>query len=196
MKRNVGIFIFNGAEVLDFAGPFEVFSVASEIHNHSLFQVFTIAKNSEPIISINGLSVNPDYTFEDSPALDLLIIAGGAGTRDLLEDQQTLDWIDASCDRTEIIASICSGARLLGRLGFLNNKPYCTHGGVYDHMAELVPSGVPRKDLRFVESNENLFTSGGISAGIDLSFYLVQQMYGAAVARATAEYMEYNLVLP
>lgn len=191
MKHMVGIFIFDGVEVLDFAGPFEVFSVASEIHNHSLFDVVTIAKECAPITAVNGLSVNPHHSFDTAPKLDLLIIAGGSGTQTLLEDPVTLDWIDQTCDQTPLVASICSGARLLGRLGFLDGKSYCTHHGVYEHMKILVPTGLPQPDFRFIESNVNMYTSGGISAGIDLSFHLLEKLQGVQVADATAGYMEY-----
>jgi len=191
LKRVVGIFIFDGAEVLDFAGPFEVFSVASELHDYRLFEVVTIAKEAAPVTAVNGLSVNPHHSFATAPKLDLLIIAGGSGTRALLQDQATLDWIDHTCDQTPLVASICSGARLLGRLGFLDNKPYCTHHAVYEHMAELVPTGLPQPDFRFVESNDNMYTSGGISAGIDLSFHLLEKLHGPQVADTTAGYMEY-----
>lgn len=193
MKRNIGILIFNEAEVLDFAGPFEVFSVASEVHNFELFDVFTIAKSKAAISAVNGLSVNPDYTFEDHPPVDILIIAGGSGTRPLLDDQDTLDWVDNMNQSTEITMSICSGARLLAKLGLLDGKPYCTHHQVYDHLKELVPTGLPQQDKRFVNAVK-IYTSGGISAGIDLSFHIVKELHGKEVVRATADYMEYRLV--
>ncbi|MEQ8238250.1 MAG: DJ-1/PfpI family protein, partial [Cyclobacteriaceae bacterium] len=91
-----------------------------------------------------------------------------------------------------LVMSICSGARILARLGFLDNKPYCTHQGVYNHMSELVPSGKPQYDKRFVQSGDGLYTSGGISAGIDLSFHIVEKLHGEGVAKTTAKYMEYK----
>ncbi len=194
MKRNVGILIFKEAEVLDFAGPFEVFSVASEVHNFELFNVFTVAKSKTPISAVNGLSVNPDYTFEDHPHIDILIIAGGSGTRPLLDDRHTLDWVEHINQSTEITISICSGARLLAKLGLLDGKPYCTHHQVYDHLKELVPTGLPQQDKRFVNAFK-IYTSGGISAGIDLSFHIVGELYGKEVVQATAEYMEYRLMI-
>ncbi|MFS4445433.1 DJ-1/PfpI family protein [Maribacter sp. 2307UL18-2] len=191
MKRTVGILIFDDAEVLDFAGPFEVFSVTSELNNFELFDVFTVAKTIEPITAVNGLSVNPKYDFANAPDIDILIITGGAGTRNQMEDRETLNWIKKVHRGSLITASICSGSRLLGVLGLLDSKPYCTHHGVYDHMSKIVPSGIPQKSKRFV-GFDKLFTSGGISAGIDLSFHIVENLHGKAIASVTAEYMEYD----
>ncbi|MEL6637015.1 MAG: DJ-1/PfpI family protein, partial [Bacteroidota bacterium] len=93
MKRKVGILVFDEAEVLDFAGPFEVFSVCSEVHDFQLFDAFLVAKNKAPVRAVNGLSVNPQYDFQDCPPLDILILSGGSGTRQIMEDKDTLAWI-------------------------------------------------------------------------------------------------------
>lgn len=191
MKKNIAIFIFDDAEVLDFAGPFEVFSVASELNNHSLFNVFTVAKEKKPVRAVNGLSVNPDADFETCPNVDVLIIAGGAGTRAVMRDAEVLQWIRKIHSHAELTLSICSGARLLGALDLLDNQPYCTHHEVYPHLAEIAPLGLPQPHKRFVRAGK-IFTSGGISAGIDLSFHVVEMLCGADVARATAKYMEYR----
>lgn len=191
-KRSVGIFIFDEAEVLDFCGPFEVFSVTSELNNFELFDVFTVAQNTDPVRVVNGLSVNPDYSFDNAPKIDLLIIAGGAGTRDLIDDKETLNWIKNVHQKTEITISICSGARLLGRLGLLDHQEFTTHHDVFEHMKEIAPKAIPRPDKRFVD-NGNIMTSGGISAGIDLSFYVVEKLLGEHIKNKTAEYMEYRL---
>ena len=190
-KRNVGILIFDGAEVLDFSGPFEVFAVTSEINDSGLFDVFTVGESRDAISAVNGLSVNPDYDFINCPKLDILILSGGSGTRELMQNQKTLDWTNSVHQNTEITVSICSAARLLAVLGFLNEQPYCTHHLVYDHLQELVPSGIPQKDKRFVNSGK-IYTSGGISAGIDVSFHIVEKLHGKAIAEKTATYMEYD----
>ncbi len=195
MKRKVGILIFEDAEVLDFAGPFEVFSVTSQLNNYEPFEVFTIAKAKHPVRAVNGLSINPDYDFKNHPAIDVLIIAGGQGTRNVMQDVSVQQWVTKTHATTQITASICSGARILGKIGLLNDKPFCTHNGVYEHMKELVPSAIPQPDKRFVQTSERVYTSGGISAGIDLSFHLVEKMLGKEIAKATAEYMEYNILI-
>lgn len=193
MKKNIGILIFDGAEVLDFAGPFEVFAVASELRDHRLFHVFTVAKEKRLITAVNGLLVHPNFTFSDSPRLDILIIAGGSGSRALLHDAATLAWIQKVHETTEFTASICSGARLLAKLNLLHEKPYCTHQQVYAHLQELAPTGIPQKEKRFIQSDQRLFTSGGISAGIDLSFHLLEKIAGRELVLETAKYMEYEL---
>lgn len=190
-KRNVGILLFDDAEVLDFAGPFEVFSVTSELNNFEPFNVFTVAEEQEPIRAVNGLSVNPTYSIKTCPKIDILIISGGSGTRAQMENTALLAWIGSVHEQTELTVSICSGSRLLGVLGLLDGKPYCTHHEVYGHMKEIVPFGMPQLDKRFVQSDK-LFTSGGISAGIDLSFHIVSQLLGQETAESTANYMEYN----
>lgn len=191
MKKTVGIFIFNNAEVLDFAGPFEVFSVTSELNNYELFDVFTIAKTTAPITAVNGLSVNPKFSFENCPKIDILILAGGDGTNQAIKDEVVLQWISKTHKETEITASICSGARFLAKIGVLDNNPYCTHHQVYDDLKKLVPSGVPIKEKRFIQSNEKTYTSGGISAGIDLSFHIIKQLHNQEIIDKTANYMEY-----
>ncbi|PCI31190.1 MAG: AraC family transcriptional regulator [Flavobacteriaceae bacterium] len=190
-KRNIGILIFNNAEVLDFAGPFEVFSVTSELNNFEPFDVFTVGEKLEPISAVNGLSVNPKYDFNNCPHIDILIIAGGEGTRKQMENKNTLEWIKRIHQKSEFTLSICSGARLLGVLGLLDGKPYCTHHEVYDHMKEIVPTGIPKHEQRFVKTKK-IYTSGGISAGIDLSFHLVESLLGEQTAEKTAVYMEYD----
>lgn len=193
-KKNTAILIFDDAEVLDFAGPFEVFSVASNLHNDQLFNVFTIAPQKQPIAAVNGLSINPDYAISEHPKIDILIISGGVGTRKLLDDRELLDWVAAVHEQTQITVSICSGSRILGQLGLLNRKRYCTHHEVYGNMDLIAPEAIPMKHKRFAKAGK-IYTSGGISAGIDLSFHLVETLVGKDAAVATAAYMEYNLQL-
>jgi len=190
-KRNLGIFLFNAVEVLDFAGPFEVFSVASELKDHELFEVFTVAEKLAPITAVNGLSVNPTYDFKSCPPLDILIIPGGFGTRQQIENTSVLNWINRVHQQSEYTLSVCSGSTLLGALGILDGQAYCTHHEVYERMQNIVPTGKPQKDKRFVGFGK-VFTSGGISAGIDLSFHIVELLSGKAIADKTARYMEYN----
>jgi len=191
--RNVAIVLFDDAEVLDFAGPFEVFSVASQVHDFTLFNVFTIAKTKQPIKAVNGLQVVPDYSIASHPNIDILIIAGGQGTNLLLQEKEVMNWVKAIHPTTEITMSICSGSRVLGALGLLDNLAYCTHHLVYDDMKKITPSGIPQKDKRYINDGK-IHTTGGISAGIDASFDIVEKLHGEKVAEATATYMEYTIV--
>lgn len=192
MTKNVGILIFDDAEVLDFAGPFEVFSTTSQLNNNEPFNVFTIAKEQKMVIAVNGLKVVPDYSMSDHPKIDILIFAGGQGTRKLLEDDVMLQWVWKMHAAAFLTLCICSAARVIGKLGLLDNKPFCTHHEVYDHLNQIAPEAIARKDQRFIKTDERLFTSGGISAGIDLSFHVVDLLLGAEVAARTGKYMEYN----
>lgn len=192
MKKNVGILIFDNAEVMDFAGPFEVFGVTSDSEDNKLFNVFTVAKTSDPISSVNELSINPNYGFQDVPKIDILIISGGEGSKQAMDDQDIIDWIKKTHESTEFTLSICSGSRFLGKIGLLNGQPYCTHHMVYEHMEELVPTGLPQKDKRFTCFGK-VYTSAGISAGIDLSFHIVGKIHGKDVSMKTGEYMEYRI---
>lgn len=191
-RKTLGILIFKNAEVLDFAGPFEVFSVSNQIHNNTLFDVRVIAKNKEPIVAMNGLSINPDHSFEDAPQLDILVISGGMGASLVVNDQEALQWIDKVIEESELTMSVCTGAAILAKLGRLDDRPYCTHNTVYPFIEKMTPSAKPQKDKRYIQSDDRLFTSAGISAGIDLSFHIVEKLYGKEVARNTAAYMEYK----
>ncbi|MFZ1529395.1 MAG: DJ-1/PfpI family protein [Ferruginibacter sp.] len=193
MKKNVGIFIFDDAEVLDIAGPFEVFSVTSQLNDYEIFDVFTVSKTADIVSAVNGLLIKPQYAFHNHPHIDILIISGGQGTRALLYDDEVLNWIKATHQKDELTLSICSGSRLLGQLGLLDGKPFCTHNAVYEHMLELAPLAIPKENNRYVQSGNKIYTSGGISAGIDLSFHIIESLLGKEKAVQTANYMEYTL---
>ncbi len=193
MKRRVAILIFEDAEVLDFAGPFEVFSVASELHGDALFDVQLVAAAQAPLRAVNGMLVLPNAAFAEVSAPDILVVAGGAGTRRAMTDPDLLDWVEKAAARAEVVMSVCSGARILAVLGMLDDLEVTTHHQVFDHVAELAPKAKPRRGERFVDTGR-IVTTGGISAGIDGSFHLVARLAGAEVATATADYMEYRWV--
>jgi transcriptional regulator GlxA family with amidase domain len=192
MKKNVGILIFDDVEVLDFAGPFEVFSVTSQLNSFELFDTFLVAKTLNVVTAVNGLLVTPNYSFFNHPKIDILIVSGGQGTRHLCSDAETLEWVSSTQRESFLTLSICSGSRLLGILGLLDNKPYCTHHLVYEHMEEFVKNGIPQRRSRFTKSDDFIYTAGGISAGIDLSFHIIENFFNKEVAAKTAGYMEYN----
>ena len=125
--RSVGILIFDDVEVLDFCGPFEVFSV-TVVEEEEPFNVFTVAE-SRPITARNGLSINPTYLLDEAPSMDILLIPGGYGTRPLLENTGLLDWIRSRNRKAELTVSVCTGSLLLARAGLLegleSNHPPC-----------------------------------------------------------------------
>ncbi len=190
-RKNLGILLFPDVEVLDFAGPFEVFSVTDELNNHELFNVFTLAQNPSTIIAKNGLQVIPDFVFENHPVLDYLVVPGGFGTRALLQDEETMMWLKKTAKSCEKTVSICSGALLLAQAGLLDNLKATTHHEVFDELMQIAPRTEIIKNQRFID-NGSILTSGGISAGIDMSFYLVEQLFGELIALKTAKYMEYS----
>lgn len=196
-KRNVGILIFPDVEVLDFTGPFEVFSrtrltpgVESRRTDDSApFQVFTVAKTTDVIMAVGGLRVLPDYDFADAPAIDVLVVPGGFGTRSLLADPATLQWIHQVSQQAEQVTSVCTGALLLAKLGLLAGKRATTHWGALDFLAQIDPSIAVQRDQRVVA--DGIFTSAGVAAGIDMSLAVVEALCGKAVADETAHYIEF-----
>jgi transcriptional regulator GlxA family with amidase domain len=189
--QHLGIFIFDGVEVLDFAGPFEVFSVASQLSNYQTLKVFTFGAEANLIRTVNGLQVLPDYGLENLPVCDFLVIPGGDGSKQVIQKPEVLASLKNSIDQTEWTMSVCSGSRILGKLGYLDGKPYCTHHLVFESMKQITPTGYPKPELRFVQSSDRIYTAAGISAGIDLAFFLLEKTFGNDLARQTAEYMEY-----
>ena len=193
---NVGILIFDDVEVLDFAGPFEVFSrtrmrpgVESRRSSEGApFNVYSVARIKEPVIATGGLEVQPRYDFTNCPPVDLLVVPGGWGTRRLLDNDDTLSWIRKVAEGGARIMSVCTGSLLLAKAGLLKNKAATTHWGALETLAALDPTiKVCRK--RYVD--QGIVTSAGISAGIDMALYVVGELLGPEVSEDTARYMEY-----
>lgn len=189
--KNAGIFIFNDIELMDFAGPFEVFSVANELEKYTLCNTFTFAENKDSVTSVNGLKVIPDYSFENCPGINILIIPGGVGTVQLLDNSTVLDFLLSAHRKSEITFSVCSGARILAKLGLLDGLRYTTHHEVFDDIQSLAPRGIPVHDVRFIDHGK-LMTSAGISAGIDLSLHVIGKLFGQSCEEKTRAYMEYG----
>ena len=184
MVKNVAILIFDDVEVLDFAGPFEVFNVTGEVLEPPPFRVYTVAETDEAIKARGQLSINPHYTIHTCPPPDILLIPGGIGTRRLLHNQVILDWIKAQADQVEYLLSVCTGALLLGQAGLLDGLNATTHHTTFDLLRQLAPSATVREDRRYVD-NGRIITSAGISAGIDMALYVVHKLVGEAGQQAT-----------
>lgn len=187
--RNLAILLFDDAEVLDFCGPLEVFSVASNVGERPSFDVFTVAEKS-PILARNGLSVNPDHTLDTCPKPDVLLVPGGIGSRREIHNASLIDWIKRNADAAELVLSVCTGALLLGKAGLLEGLEMTTHHVAYDALRGIVPNGTVHEDRRYVD-NGKIITSAGIAAGIDMSLHVVERLLGPAIAMATARHMEY-----
>lgn len=185
------ILLFDEVEVLDFAGPFEVFAVASELHGHTLFNVKTVARELRPIRAVNGLSVNPDLRLADAPQADVLIVPGGTGSRAVMREKDTIAWVRDQAYAAEKVMSVCSGSRILAAADLLDGLTITTHHEVLPEMPDYAPGAICLDGIRFTD-NGQVLTSAGISAGIDLSLYVVSQLCGEEVATQTARYMEYD----
>lgn len=189
--KTLGIFIFDEVEVLDFAGPFEVFSVANQLSEYKSLKVKTISPGKKSIVSKNGLQIRSDFNWSEVSKLDFLVIPGGDGTKTVIKNETTMKNLTFFIQQTTWTMSVCSGSRILGKAGFLENKPYCTHHEVFESMKEIVPSGIPKPELRLVQSDQKIWTAAGISAGIDLALHLTELTFGKELAVKTATYMEY-----
>lgn len=197
--KNVAVLIFDDVEVLDFAGPFEVFSITGKREGSNPFNVYTVAEKS-PISARNGLSVNPHYLLKNCPQPDILIVPGGGGyhadgtpfgTRKEIDNQLLLAWIAQCGEQTELLLSVCTGALLLAKIGVLEGKVATTHQGAIAQLSEMLSPAQVHPEARIAD-NGNIVLSGGISAGIDMSLYVVAKLLGLAQAKETATYMEYD----
>lgn len=191
MKWNVAIFIFDDVEVLDFCGPFEVFSVTSRLHDDEPFNVFTVAATAAPIRARGGMQVIPSYSFDNCPTPNILIVPGGHGTRALLDDRHVLSWIKKQHTQSEFTLTVCTGALLLAKTGLLEGLEATTHHLSFDLLSQLTPTTRVNRRARFIDSGK-IVTSAGISAGIDMSLHMVALLLGFEQARETANHMEYR----
>jgi transcriptional regulator GlxA family with amidase domain len=195
-RWKVGILVFEDVEVLDFAGPFEVFSrtrlvpgVASRRSEDSApFHVFTVAPTRDPVRATGGLVILPHFALDDAPPLDLLVVPGGLGTRRLLGDVAVLRWIRDTAQTARRVTSVCTGSLLLASAGLLRGRRATTHRSALDHLSALDVGQVDR-DARVVD--DGVVSSAGVSAGIDMAFHVVETMFGRDVADETAAYIEY-----
>ncbi len=196
-RLTVGILIFDDVEVLDFAGPFEVFSrtrtvagaASRRTDDSAPFETFTVARTRDRVTAIGGLTVVPRYSWADAPPIDIVVVPGGFGTRALLNDEPTLSWIRATSARARHVTSVCTGALLLAKIGLLQDKRATTHWAGLDLLATIDPTIRIQRERRVV--HDGIFTSAGVSAGIDMSFAVVEQICGRDVAIETAHYIEY-----
>ena len=197
LRTSVGILIFHDVEVLDFAGPFEVFSrtrltpgIESRRSDESApFTVFTVARSPMPVVATGGLRVEPHFAFDVCPPVDVLVVPGGFGTRPLLEDSRVLGWIRTTARSASMTTSVCTGSLLLARAGLLKERRATTHWGALDLLASLDPSMTVDRESRVVD--DGVISSAGVSAGMDMAFHVVAKVCGEAVAAETARYIDY-----
>jgi transcriptional regulator GlxA family with amidase domain len=198
--RTVAIVVFDDVEVLDFAGPFEVFTVAGELIPHAPHAAFfacTVGLTGETVAARGGLRITPHYALSTCPTPDILIVPGGYGVRRLLAHDRFLDWLRSTAPRTELTCSVCTGALALASAGLLETAPATTHHTAFDALRAIEPTAQIAADQRFItarpatDGRGAIMTAGGISAGIDLSLHVVEQLCGrenAALVRTEMEW--------
>lgn len=193
-KWSVGIFLFNEVEVLDFAGPFEVFSV-TEVNEEKTFTVYTVSENGEMITARNGLKVQPDYSIENLPPVDILIIPGGLGARKYeIKNEIVIKWIRQQMKEVKLMTSVCTGALLLAKAGLLEGLKATTHWASIEKFKNEFQNVEVIENVKFVDEG-HIITSAGISAGINMAFHIVKNLLGMHVAEDTAKRMEYDISL-
>jgi transcriptional regulator GlxA family with amidase domain len=196
LPLTVGILIFDQVEVLDVAGPFEVFSITRlneerrQQESSSPFRILLVSEKLCPVLAIGGLRFTPDVTIDNCPELDLLIVPGGWGTRTEVKNVNLLKWIANRASKNMLTASVCTGSSLLGKAGLLDGREATTHWRAFDFLSQSAPNAYIREDVRFTLSDP-IFTSAGISAGIDMTLLIVSHFFGSKIGQATARQMEY-----
>jgi len=183
----IAFYLQDGVEVLDFAGPMEVFSYAG-------FKVFTVSRKKEPITTQGILKVMPDYSIDDAPPSDILAFFGGnAGPAS--QDPAVMTWIKGREAGTKYFFSVCTGAFIMGRAGLLDSLSATTFHSSIESLRKALPQTHVLANVRFVD-NGKVITTAGISAGIDGALHLVSRLRGEETAKEVAEYMEYDKWVP
>jgi putative intracellular protease/amidase len=177
----VAVLLFDGAEVIDYAGPWEVFGQAG-------FKVFSVAEKATPIKSVFGQTVVPDYTFANSPVADILLVPGGSVP---LKNLELIKWVQKNAQQSKYVMSVCTGAFILAKAGLLDGLTATTFAGATDALQKLSPKTKVVSDQRYVD-NGKIITTGGLSAGIDGTLHLISKIKGKGSAQATALGMEYR----
>ncbi len=198
--RNLAIFIFDDVEVLDFAGPFEVFSVCGrQAGGTAHFNVYTVAEKST-ITARNNLIVTPNFLLGNCPKPDIFLIPGGGGynidgtpfgSRKEMDNAVLLKWIRDQNTTAELVLSVCTGSLILAKAGLLKGLSATTHYAAVEQMQKIAPDTKLLPDERWVD-NGRIILSAGVSAGIDMSLYVISKLFGRKQADETARYMQYD----
>jgi transcriptional regulator GlxA family with amidase domain len=189
----VAILLFDDVEVLDFAGPFEVFGVARAADGGAAFDVVTVALHAGEVIARNELRIVPTCTTSDLTDVDILVVPGGLGTRREMRRPAMLDFLRTATTSAELTLSVCTGALLLGAAGLLEGRSATTHRDAIGELRALDSGAELLPDARIVD-NGRLILSAGVSAGIDAALYIVSRLLGRELAEQTARYMQYEWI--
>jgi transcriptional regulator GlxA family with amidase domain len=187
----IGIAVFDGAEELDWAGPWEVLAAWAEQWPDDGVRVFTVAREEGPITCAKGLRMIPDETWETAPPVDVLVYPGGRGTRPQIGDEAVHDWIRGVADSGALVTSVCTGSLVLAAAGLLDGRPATTHWGSIETLPTLGKDIEVRPDDRFVDTGE-VITAAGVSAGIDMALHLVARLHSPERAKEVRRYIQYD----
>ena len=182
----VAFVLTDGATVIDFAGPWEVFQDAGGPDGEDHFHLFTVGASKNPVHTSGGMSVIPDYTFDDAPPARIVVIPAQRGAPALA------DWLRGRDKETDVMMSVCTGAFQLGKAGLLDGKQATTHHNFFDQFQKSFPKATLVKGRRYVQSDDVIYTADGLTSGIDLALHIVDQYFGRDVAQKTTDYMEYQ----
>jgi transcriptional regulator GlxA family with amidase domain len=194
--KNVGILLFDGVQVTDFTGPYDVFVLArpagtpNPVEAPPLFRVFTIAQQ-ETVTCEGGLRVLSDYRLHAHPAVEVLVVPGGLGVFRLREDAAVMGWIHRTAETAQLATSVCLGALLMGEVGLFEGVPATTHWMFLDELRRIAPHAEVRGGIRYADAGKVL-SSAGISAGIDMALHALERLHGREVAAQTAHILEYD----
>jgi transcriptional regulator GlxA family with amidase domain len=194
MTIRIGVVVFDDAEELDFAGPWEVFTMASNIQPKA-HEVMLVAESDRPVHCAKGMRVLPDVTFENCPKLDVVLIPGGQGTRREVENKPMLDWIARVSKDCQWVTSVCTGAMLLTAAGPAKGKRVTTHWAFVETLRGRKEASEVLDNMRYVRDG-NVVTAAGVSAGIDMALWLTGQLHSPEFARNVQRAMEYDPAPP
>jgi cyclohexyl-isocyanide hydratase len=185
----VGVLIFPQVEELDFVGPFEVLSYINKIQSNST-KLLLVAETTTVIPASNGMRVVPDITFADCPQLDILVVPGGKGRLQAMHNAEIKNFIVEQAKQAKYITSVCTGAFILAEASLLQGKQATTYHTAFSELATYPHLSVEKTK---VVHDGNIITSGGVSSGIELGFYLLKILFGLELAQAVAAKIEYNI---
>jgi transcriptional regulator GlxA family with amidase domain len=191
MPSTIGIFLFEGAEELDWAGPWEVLSFWARTWPDDGVEVFTFAREPGPVECAKGLRVVPDHMVDDAPRMDVVVYPGGMGTRKHLGDESIRTWLRGLASEGTLMTSVCTGALVLADAGLLDGKPATTYWSQVDYLGTLGKDIELRPDDRFVDTGD-VITAAGVSAGIDMALHLVARLHSVERAREVRRGIQYD----
>ncbi len=188
MANTIGILLFDGAEEMDFVGPWEVLTAA--VDGLADERVMTIAERPGPVVCEKGMRVIPDATYANAPDVNVVIVPGGSGARREIDNPETVKWLTQTCAKCSWVTSVCTGAFLLVGTGIARDRRVTTHHDFIQALRDLGGAEVAQ-GVRFVRDG-NLVTAAGVMSGIEMSLWLANRLYGGDVDQRVRNYIAYD----